>query len=646
MPQPAERWLTADAQVFEDRAARLDIDDIAALPDGAGGFEPADAERLRPAYSRSAWWLRLEMANCASEEMRFVLDLGSPRLRQVDFYVERGGVRSLVRFDMARVRNRDAGNETRPAADDDLAGDGIARPGADGGVRHAPHPVLAFGLAPAERVRIFIRVRSELSIQLTPRLSAPDAFSRREAGITLRNGLLLGGLLAMAAYGLTMGLLSRQGLFLLQGLCFMSFALYEASYRGIARLHLWPPGSSLAWRGPPLLASLSHIVLLAYLHRLLAAGGIALPWPRWFAALACANAIVAGAALFGDVRIAAQAAGYMALLQMASLIAAAVRLRAQLARWRLSVTLALGLLLAGALQRVLEDHGLLFLGGLGTSSNPLYELTTLIALLTVFVAWLGDVGRDHKATEMALAAARDETKRRLQQEVERRKRKLGSALREADDIHRQQTRMLAYIGHDLRAPLATIIGYARLLGKNLEPALAAPVRAIERSAEYQLNLIGELLEYTRGELRPDASPPQPLDLDEWLRDIAQYASLLALQQNSRFSYEHPHRLPGRLALDGRRLQRALLNLLAHATRLQSGGAGHLRVTAEPAGAAWRLRFEIVASGGARAEAVPEDDGGLGLYIARRIARSLGGEVSVTSADDATILALTLEAASG
>src|SRR5690606_24864921 len=67
---------------------------------------------------------------------------------------------------------------------------------------------------------------------------------------------------------------------------------------------------------------------------------------------------------------------------------------------------------------------------------------------------------------------------------------------------RRQTEALGYISHDLRAPAATIRSYTDLLRASVPVGQASHLRAIERSADYQISLIDELVEYAKHELKP------------------------------------------------------------------------------------------------------------------------------------------------
>ena len=220
---------------------------------------------------------------------------------------------------------------------------------------------------------------------------------------------------------------------------------------------------------------------------------------------------------------------------------------------------------------------------------------------------------------------------------------LSAALTDAKAKDRQKVEILGYIGHDLRAPLATISGYSALLLADAHEKQHKRLLTIQRSVKYQLGLIDELLEYAKAELQPLAVQPVATDLGLLLDDISEYAIVLCAQQNNRFRHHPSERMPRQVGLDGKRLQQVLLNLLSNAAKFTRGGVVTLSVTAKPEGEACALRFEVSDTGigidlnqgtdifGAFRHIQAASGGtGLGLFIAQRIVTAMGGSLSVAS----------------
>ncbi len=220
---------------------------------------------------------------------------------------------------------------------------------------------------------------------------------------------------------------------------------------------------------------------------------------------------------------------------------------------------------------------------------------------------------------------------------------LSAALVDAKAKDRQKVEVLGYVGHDLRAPLATISGYSELLLADAPEHQQKLLQTIQRSVKYQLDLIDELLGYAKAELQPLVIQPAATNLHLLLDDISEYAMALCAQQHNRFRFQCPDQLPRELVLDGKRLQQVLLNLLSNAAKFTRDGEICLAVSAKAEGSACVLDFNVSDTGigidlsqgvdifGAFQQIQAASGGtGLGLFIAQRIVSAMGGSLSVAS----------------
>ena len=220
---------------------------------------------------------------------------------------------------------------------------------------------------------------------------------------------------------------------------------------------------------------------------------------------------------------------------------------------------------------------------------------------------------------------------------------LSAALADAQTKERQKTELLGYISHDLRAPLATIGGYASLLLSDAPESQHKLLQTIQRSVQYQLSLIDELMMHAKSELQPLSIQPVSTNLPRLLVDISEYAVALCAQQNNRFCHGAASRIPREIALDGKRVHQALLNLLSNAAKFTRNGVITLSVTAEQQDAHCALRFTVSDTGigmdlppsadifDALQRVQAENGGaGLGLLITQRIVSAMGGSLHVSS----------------
>lgn len=209
--------------------------------------------------------------------------------------------------------------------------------------------------------------------------------------------------------------------------------------------------------------------------------------------------------------------------------------------------------------------------------------------------------------------------------------------------NQQKTETLGYISHDLRAPLATISGYAELLLNDATDAQRKSLLSIQRNIKYQLNLIDELQTYSKLELQPLAIKSTATDLPFLLNDVSEYAIALCSKQNNCFRRQLPERIPKLIDLDGNRLKQVLLNLLSNAAKFTRNGVVTLSVTLESEEERCTLYF-AVSDTGVGIELPPDIDifgafqqiqatsgsTGLGLHIAQRILSAMGSTLRVSS----------------
>jgi PAS domain S-box-containing protein len=123
-----------------------------------------------------------------------------------------------------------------------------------------------------------------------------------------------------------------------------------------------------------------------------------------------------------------------------------------------------------------------------------------------------DLSERKRHEEERLSLARTEEARRVAEENQERTYALAQDLRSARDRAEEATRLkdefLATVGHELRTPLAAILGWGRLLqGGKMEPTKAKrAIDAIVRNAVAQNQIVDDLLDVSRivsGQLRLD-----------------------------------------------------------------------------------------------------------------------------------------------
>ncbi len=196
---------------------------------------------------------------------------------------------------------------------------------------------------------------------------------------------------------------------------------------------------------------------------------------------------------------------------------------------------------------------------------------------------------------------------------------------------------LRLLAHELRTPLAAIIGYHELLEDGLlgpiEGRAAEAVHRIGGAAEQMRHLLDGLHEML---IPPDADPglePEDVSLGPVIAATVESLRAMAEGRRATLQAELPADL-GDLRTDRPRFT-ALLDLaLGAAVRASPGRALDLRVRADGDGFAAEIRGSALEPGRddvalqARARGPLDSGASLRLAMAARVARSLGGRISV------------------
>lgn len=198
--------------------------------------------------------------------------------------------------------------------------------------------------------------------------------------------------------------------------------------------------------------------------------------------------------------------------------------------------------------------------------------------------------------------------------------------------------MSAWIAHEFRNYMGTILGFSRLLSKKLEPKDAGQemIQAITDELSSMERLITELLSYgKRAEVHP-----VPVAMIPLLKDLMQEFIVSQKYSNIRWITSFPPVVP-EVKLDPVLINRAFSNLLRNALEAMEGrGEIRLRVLTRPAG---MIQVEISDNGpGIPKENLDKiflpffttkDEGtGVGLSLVHKIILSHGGHLSVGSVE--------------
>ncbi len=221
--------------------------------------------------------------------------------------------------------------------------------------------------------------------------------------------------------------------------------------------------------------------------------------------------------------------------------------------------------------------------------------------------------------------------------------------RQLAEASQRKSEFVASMSHELRTPLNAIIGLTEMMVTNaarfgMEKA-QEPLLRVNRAGTHLLGLINQVLDLAKIEAGKLELNPQSLQLAPLIDEVVGTARQLAEQNENRLVVETQENL-GALTVDPMRLKQILLNLLSNACKFTKQGEVALHVRKVVDGHNW-IEFAVADSGiGMTAEQqaklfqdfIQADSlttrryggTGLGLALSRKLARMMGGDVTVTS----------------
>lgn len=605
--QEAKVALLPRVGLYEDVSGRASIDEVGRLAEV--NFRPASTTWPEKGYTRSVFWMRLALVNPGAESCSRWLSVGAPRLEDIQVHVRRNG--AWQRF---------------------VAGS--AHPLSEWPVVQR-QPLFPLTLEAGEYAVVLIRVSGGAPLLLSPTLWPDLPLLEERQAIYLEDGLTLGIVLLLAPFSVVVGWMLRSRLLILHAGAVFSYIALACLISGY--LIYWP--AALPWfRGVlVLVACIAQLAFLAYVRELLQVRRLPRYWDAAFALVLlgyCAGRLcwlVSDPVLGSRIADACLAFCIYALLP-ATLLAGHWRgIRHTWLAWLVTSAYLLQFLVRYVfeLQQVPWQ-----------SVEYRYSLSSALPGVLLLVGTLVmEVGRGRnreRRAQQALEAS--------QEQLEHRVTLRTAQLREA--LHARGS-LLARISHDLRAPLASIIDYARLLRQ--APRGNDYSLNIERNARYQMGLIDELLEFSQGQLQQMELLEAPGYLHAFLNELAEEGRFLAARRGNRLEFVTVGQLPALVHADFRRLRQVVMNLLGNAAKFTRDGLIRFEVSGEPGAADGRarLRFSVTDNGigidpaerdkllqpfRRGHNATHYEGSGLGLSIVAQLLGAMGGELRIERAE--------------
>jgi signal transduction histidine kinase len=271
----------------------------------------------------------------------------------------------------------------------------------------------------------------------------------------------------------------------------------------------------------------------------------------------------------------------------------------------------------------------------------LFSFATILTFVGL-VLWSARVLRETDKERVDLLALEKEA--RAHAENARGEAEVARA--EAERANNSKTDFLAVMSHELRTPLTAIMGYEELLSDGI----TGPVTELQRqqlgrinaSARHLLGLIDEILTFARVDIGRERVRWESISVNNTLADAAALVESMATAKKLGLVVTLLEEDQS-IQTDGTKMRQMLVNLLSNGIKFTDKGDVHLgcsvsngllEVSIADTGcgiAAENIEFVFEPFWQAEQTATRKTGGtGLGLSVTRKLARLLGGDVTVAS----------------
>ncbi|WP_030140353.1 hybrid sensor histidine kinase/response regulator [Pseudomonas fluorescens] len=596
-------------QVFEDASGTDSIDDVLAQA-AAGRFKPHDKATLNAGYSRSAFWLKIDLhyrPGNPGAQRTWLLELAYPPLDHLDLYLADGtGAYRLVR-------------QT-----------GDALPFARREIRQNNY-LFSLDFQPDQHQTVYLRLQSEGSIQAPLTLWSSTAYLEQQPLRLYVLGIIYGVLLGMLVYNLFIYLSVRDTSYLYYIFYIASFGLYQLSVNGAAVEYFWPDNPWWANAATPFFIGCAGLFGSQFARSFLQTAQHSRWLDRLLLALIAYGAVVVGLSLMTSYALALRLATALALVFTVVIFAAGL-----FAWWR-------GLRVA---RYFIIAWSAFLLGGIVNTMMVLGYLPNIF--LTMYASQIGSA-IEVALLSLALADRINAMREQQAQTLFDAGQKLEVLNQQLAQGNKLKDEFLATLTHELRTPMNGVIGSLELMETvEMDEELTQYQQTAAGSARDMMRMVNGILTLTELQAGKLKVYPAPFSLRGVIDALQVQFGANAAAKGLDFKVDINPGLADRLLGDSGKLAQCLECLLDNAIKFTRSGGVALRVSGRPSELdRLVLSFAVIDTGIGFTDlgeatlyqrffqldgSMTREYGGLGvgLAICRQLVELLGGRLTHTS----------------
>ena len=279
-------------------------------------------------------------------------------------------------------------------------------------------------------------------------------------------------------------------------------------------------------------------------------------------------------------------------------------------------------------------------GGYNFALNIYWEATVYSPRHGQCVTYLVDITK-RKRIEEDLRKYQDH----LEEMVKERTNELGEANLRLQELDRLKSMFIASMSHELRTPLNSIIGFTGIILMGMSGEISAiqkkQLGMVKNSANHLLELINDVIDVSKIEAGKADLNIEAFNLSDLAQEVRETFAIAALKKRLNLEWKTAGGVE--VTSDRRRVRQILVNLIGNAVKFTETGTVEIVALKTAKGAEITVRDTGVgihredmerlfqAFSRIHFQDCPVVEGtGLGLYLSRRIAALLGGEITVES----------------